>query len=236
MISIIIPAFNEERTIKQTLEKVIAVNLGKEKKEIVVVDDGSEDNTSDIVKNLAKENQNLIFIQHARNTGKGAAVKTGLKKATGDVIVIQDADLEYNPADIPRLIKPILEKKSRVVYGNRLKMKPVLFGKNKTPLLLHFFGNQFLSLVTSAIYGQAVSDMETGYKAFEKSVMKGVTLRSRSFEFEAEITAKIIKKGIKILEIPIQTKPRGYDEGKKIHAGRDGIKALTALVKYRFTN
>lgn len=235
-LSIIIPAFNEEKTIGKVLERLLAVKFTGITKELVVVDDGSSDKTARIVKEKGKKIKNLHFIQHEKNKGKGAAVRTGIENAKGDILIIQDADLEYDPQDIPRLIEPILKKKYKVVYGTRLRQSPVLFGKDKTPLLLHFFGNKFLSLVTTALYGVSISDMETGYKAFSKKVLKGMSLKSHSFDFEPEITAKILKKGFKILELDITVKPRGYDEGKKIHAGKDGMIALWTLIKYRFTN
>ena len=235
-LSIIVPAFNEEKTIGEMLSKLISLNIGSIDKEIIVVNDGSTDSTGQIIEKIKKYNQSLIVIDHVKNKGKGAAVRTGFTSATGDILIIQDADLEYNPNDIPKIIKPIVEKNARVVYGTRLKIKPILFGKNKTPLLLHFFGNKFLSLVTTALYGYPISDMETCYKAFEKNVIKGMRLRSRSFNFEPEITAKILKKGIRILEIPIKNKPRGFDEGKKLRTFHDGGIALWTLLKYRFKN
>lgn len=232
-LSIIIPAFNEEKTIKTVLENVLALDLPKIDKEIVVVDDGSSDKTPEIVANVAKKNKNIHFIKHDVNQGKGAAVQTGIKNSTGDILLIQDADLEYSPLDIPKLIAPIIDGKEKVVYGTRLRMKPVFFGKDKTPLLLHFFGNKFLSVVTSILYGNAITDMETGYKVFKKEVLEGITLKAKSFDFEPEITAKILKKGIKILELDIKVNPRGYEEGKKIRPVKDGFKALTTLIKYR---
>lgn len=235
-LSIIIPAYNEEKTIREILQKVHEVDLGEVKKEVLVVDDGSKDKTLKLALEFAKENREVRVIEHKRNKGKGAAVATGIKEAIGDILIIQDADLEYNPADIPRLITPIVQKKNRVVYGTRLRAKPVLFGENRTPLLLHFFGNKFLSFITSVLYGANVTDMETCYKAFDKQVLNGVKLKSRSFNFEPEVTAKILKKGIKILELDIKTKPRGWDEGKKLHTFRDGSIALWTLLKYRFVD
>ncbi len=235
-LSIIIPAYNEENTITEILQKVHEVDLGEVKKEVLVVDDGSKDKTLQLAQEFAKENREVRVIEHKRNKGKGAAVATGIKEAIGDILIIQDADLEYNPQDIPRLINPIVQKKNRVVYGTRLRAKPVFFGKSRTPLLLHFFGNKFLSLITSVLYGANVTDMETCYKAFDKQVLNGVKLKSRSFNFEPEVTAKILKKGIKILELDIKTKPRGWDEGKKLHTFRDGSIALWTLLKYRFVD
>lgn len=232
-LSIIIPSFNEEKTIKTVLENVVLLKLPKIDKEIIVVDDGSSDKTSSIVSGFAKNNKNVHFLKHGVNQGKGAAVQTGIKNATGDILLIQDADLEYNPLDIPKLIEPIVEGREKVVYGTRLRVKPVFFGKDKTPLLLHFFGNKFLSVVTSVLYGHAITDMETGYKVFKREVLDGVVLKAKSFDFEPEITAKILKKGIKILELDIRVNPRGYDEGKKIRPVKDGIKALSTLIKYR---
>lgn len=235
-ISIVIPAFNEEKTIATTLKRVYKLALTEAKKEIIVVNDGSKDNTGQILDELKKEFKGIKVINMPKNSGKGAAVKEGIKNTTGDIIVIQDADLEYNPNDIPRLVEPIIQKRARVVYGTRLNMEPKFFGKNKTPLLLNFFGNKFLSLLTSVIYGQKISDMETGYKVFDKKSLSGVKLKSRSFDFEPEITAKIFKKGIRILEIDIKTNPRGYDEGKKIRPFKDGVIALWTLLKYRFSD
>ncbi len=235
-LSIVVPAYNEDRTIGEMLSKLINLELSPVEKEIIVVNDGSSDTTREVIERIKQHYPQIVVIHHAKNKGKGAAVRTGFGSATGDVIIIQDADLEYNPSDIPKIIKPIIEKKARVVYGTRLKMKPVFFGKNKTPLLLHFFGNKFLSLATTVMFGYPISDMETCYKAFERSVIKGMRLKSRSFNFEPEITAKILKKGIRILEIPIKTKPRGFDEGKKIRTFHDGSIALWTLIKYRFSN
>lgn len=235
-LSIVVPAYNEDRTIGEMLSKLINLELSPVEKEIIVVNDGSSDTTHEVIERIKQHYPQIVVIHHAKNKGKGAAVRTGFGSATGDVIIIQDADLEYNPSDIPKIIKPIIEKKARVVYGTRLKMKPVFFGKNKTPLLLHFFGNKFLSLATTVMFGYPISDMETCYKAFERSVIKGMRLKSRSFNFEPEITAKILKKGIRILEIPIKTKPRGFDEGKKIRTFHDGSIALWTLIKYRFSN
>lgn len=237
MLSIIVPAYNEEKTIGEILSRVLAVKVkGIEKIEVIVVDDGSRDNTAVIVSEMTRKYKIITLIQHKKNKGKGSAVITGIKAATGDILLIQDADLEYNPADIPKLVEPILTKKARVVYGTRLRTSPKLFGKQKTPLLLHFFGNKFLSLTTSILYGSWITDMETGYKVMDRNVLAGVTLHSHSFDFEPEITAKILKRRIRILELDIKTNPRGYDEGKKIRPIKDGSIALWTLIKYRFVN
>ena len=161
-------------------------------------------------------------------------MRTGIKHATGDYIVIQDADLEYNPQDIAKLIMPILSNKAKVVYGTRLKRMPNFSKDEKSPrFLLHYIGNKFLSLITSMLYGQWITDMETCYKVFPKVSLSSIILRSKGFDFEAEITSKLLKKGYKILEVPIKTEPRGYKEGKKLNTITDGIKAFYSLLKYR---
>lgn len=237
LLTIIIPAYNEEKTIKEILKRVVAVDFGSTKREVLVVDDGSKDNTLSLAREFAKSNPVVRIIEHKKNKGKGAAVATGIKQAAGDIIIIQDADLEYDPQDIPRLINPILTKRNRVVYGTRLRRMPHLNSEEKRlQFLLHYFGNRFLSLITSILYGQWITDMETCYKAFDRKVLNGVHLKSRSFNFEPEVTAKILKKHIRILELEIKTKPRGYEEGKKLHTIRDGSIALWTLIKYRFVN
>lgn len=235
-LSIVIPVFNEEKTVQKTIKRVVGVDLGKGvKKEIIIVDDGSTDKTASEITKLKAEIPGFKFIQHKKNMGKGAAVKTGIEKATGDYIIIQDADLEYNPEYIKTLLIPVKEGKAQVVYGTRLKRLPNLRRDERAPLfLLHYFGNRFLSLLTSILYGQWLTDMETCYKLFPKEALNGIILRSRRFDFEPEITAKLLKKGYKILEIPITTNPRGYEEGKKLNTIKDGSIALVTLLKYRF--
>ena len=236
-LSIIIPVYNEEKTILHVISRLEKQAIPLVEKEIIVVNDGSTDATESKIKNLKFKIKNLKIFRHTKNLGKGAAVKTGIKNATGDYIIIQDADLEYNPKYIPTLIKPIQEKKTEVVYGTRLKRMPNLEGEEKTlQFLTHYFGNRFLSLITSIFFGQWITDMETGYKLFPKSALNGIKLNAKGFELEPEITAKLMKKGYKILEIPIRVRPRGYDEGKKINTLKDGTKALWYLVKYRFND
>lgn len=232
-LSIIIPVFNEEKTIDKVLERVLALKIPPVDIEIIVVDDGSTDKTAQILKKA--KNKNIKFLMHEKNCGKGAAVRTGIENASGDYVVIQDADLEYNPQDLKILVSEVLRGGAMVVYGTRLKRMPNLSRDERTPqFLLHYFGNRFLSLLTSVLYGQWITDMETGYKLFPKSAMKKVRLNAKGFELEPEITAKLLKNGFKIKEVSITTNPRGYDEGKKLHTVRDGFKALLTLLKYRF--
>lgn len=232
-LSIIVPVFNEEKTILNVISNLEKLVIPSVTKEIIVVDDGSTDSTKEKLK--LRKKINIYF--HNKNKGKGAAVKTGISNASGDYIIIQDADLEYNPKYIQFLLKPILDKKTDVVYGTRLKRMPNLKGEEKTlQFLTHYLGNRFLSFITSALYGQWITDMETGYKLFPKEALSGVKLNARGFELEPEITAKLMKKGYKIFEVPIKVKPRGYDEGKKINTLRDGFKAFFYLFKYRFSN
>lgn len=232
-LSIIVPVFNEEKTILNVISNLEKLVIPSVTKEIIVVDDGSTDSTKEKLK--LRKKINVYF--HNKNKGKGAAVKTGISNSSGDYIIIQDADLEYNPKYIQFLLKPILDKKTQVVYGTRLKRMPNLKGEEKTlQFLTHYLGNRFLSFITSLLYGQWITDMETGYKLFPKEALSGVKLNARGFELEPEITAKLMKKGYKIFEVPIKVKPRGYDEGKKINTLRDGFKAFFYLFKYRFSN
>lgn len=235
-ISIVIPAFNEEKTVGLVLDALHKLKLEYDK-EIIVVDDGSSDKTSNIVKKKEENYKELKFIKHDKNMGKGAAVQTGLSFATGDILMVQDADLEYDPNDIPRLMRPLIEKKAKVVYGTRLRRLPNIKNEERTVrFLLHYLGNRWLSFMTSIFYGKWVTDMETCYKLFTKDAFSGIKLKSRTFDFEPEITAKFLKKGLSIHEIDIDTKPRGYEEGKKLNTFRDGFKALWTLIKYRFTD
>lgn len=233
ILSIIIPVFNEERTIKELIEKVQKVKLPGVKKEIIVVDDCSTDSTKEVLKNIKS---NFLYVKHNNNLGKGASIRTGLKKAKGDFVIIQDADLEYNPEDYIRLLQPILNKKTSIVYGTRLKNYPLKFwGDRKTVLPLNLLANHFLTGMVNLLYGSKLSDMETCYKLFNKKVIDQIDLKSNRFEIEPEITTKLIKKGYNIIEVPIKTRPRSYNEGKKI-GFKDGIQALWTILKYRFTD
>ncbi len=231
-LSIIVPVFNEEKTILQILEKLNNADIPVQS-EIIIVDDGSTDSTREKLKKV----KGVKIILHKTNQGKGAAVKTGIKHASGDYILIQDADLEYNPNQIKDLLKPILENKVKVVYGTRLDRAPHLNKEEAKHLfIIHYFGNRFLSLVASILYGQWLTDMETCYKLFPKKAVSSIKLNARGFEFEPEVTAKLLKQGYRIKEVSISANPRGYDEGKKLNTIRDGSIALWSLLKYRFTN
>lgn len=236
-LSIIVPVFNEEKTIADVLKRLNRVIIPGVMKEIIVVDDGSTDATASVISNLNSQISNMKTLAHKKNLGKGAAVRTGIEQAVGDYILIQDADLEYNPKDIPRLLKPIIDGKAEVVYGTRLKRFPNFRRDERTPrFLLHYLGNRFLSLLTSLLYGQWLTDMETGYKLFSRKVISGLTLQAKRFDFEPEVTARLLQKGYKILEVSIATNPRGYEAGKKLRTFRDGSIALWTLLKYRFVD
>ena len=224
-LSVIMPVYNEKDTIQEILRQVRAVNRADE---IIVVDDGSTDGTRDLLKCEADQ-PGTIVIYHDRNQGKGAAVRTGFDRATGDILLIQDADLEYDPRDYPLLLRPIEEGRVKVVYGSRF------LGPRKAMLFWHMLGNKFLTLLTNLLYNTILSDMETCYKVFRADVIRGIPLRSRRFEFEPEITAKVLKRGHRIFEVPISYYGREYDEGKKI-SWRDGPKAAWTLIKYRFVD
>ncbi len=225
-ISIIIPVYNEEKTLRKVINKIIALDLNTDK-EIIIVDDGSEDKTKAILLKLKGKNHKIKIYFHKTNSGKGSAIRTGLKNVKGSIITIQDADLEYDVNNLKELIKPILEEEFDVVYGSRF-MK-----ENEKGKFLFYLGNNFLSLVTSILYSQKITDMETCYKLFRKDILKGIKLECMGFEFEPEITSKILRKGHHIKEIPIDYFPRSRSEGKKIKM-KDGLIALMCLIKYKF--
>ena len=225
--SIIVPVFNERNTIQEIIRRVRSVDLGEIKKEIIVVDDGSTDGTGDILK--LEEDMTTRVVRHEKNAGKGAAVRTALPHATGDFVIIQDADLEYDPDDYRLLLAPILKKKAEVVYGSRFT------GEHRDMLFWHMLGNKFLSFLTNVLYNTTLSDMETCYKVFSRGSLEGIKIRSNRFDFEPEITAKMLKKKIRIYEVPISYAGREYHEGKKIR-WTDGAVAVWTLVKYRFVN
>jgi len=220
--SIIMPVYNERATVLEIIDRVEALPL---EKEIIIVDDGSTDGTRDLLQRLAPDR--AIVILHQGNLGKGTAIRSGLARASGDVIVIQDADLEYDPQDLLKLLRPITEGKAQVVYGSRFT------GERKNMFFWHWVGNRFLTLVTDILFDTTLSDMETCYKMFTAEVIKGIQLRSRRFEIEVEMTAKVLRAGYRIYEVPISYAGREFHEGKKI-TWRDGVSALWYLFKYRF--
>jgi glycosyltransferase involved in cell wall biosynthesis len=224
-LSVIMPVFNERETLREILQQVRDVELAGIEKEILVVDDGSTDGSREILAEEA-ETANLHFFHHDTNRGKGAAVRTAIDHATGDMILIQDADLEYDPRDYPKLIQPIVEGRVTVVYGSRF------LGPRKAMLFWHMLGNKLLTLTTNILYNAILSDMETCYKCFRADVIKDIPLRAKRFEFEPEVTAKVLKRGHRIFEVPISYYGREYYEGKKI-SWRDAPLALWTLLKYR---
>jgi glycosyltransferase involved in cell wall biosynthesis len=223
-LSVIVPVYNERNTVAEIVRRMRAVELPLER-EIVIVDDGSDDGTRHVLSQLADSTIRVVL--HDHNRGKGSAIRTGLAQATGDLVLIQDADLEYDPDDWPRLLAPALKGRSQVVYGSRFT------GERRNMLFLHWVGNRFLSLVTNVLYNTTLSDMETCYKLFDRSLLNDIQLRAERFDFEPEVTAKVLRRGIRIYEVPISYSGREFAEGKKI-TWRDGLAALWTLLKYRF--
>ncbi len=227
-VSIIIPVFNEKNTIKALLEKVQNANFSGLEKEIIMVDDCSNDGTTEILRELSK-NYKVFF--HEKNQGKGAAIRTAIKEATGDFVVIQDADLEYLPDDYDKLLPLLINDEADVVYGSRFKNQE----NSKNFILKNKIANKFLTLLTNILYGAEITDMETCYKAFKRELIQSITIKSNRFDFEPEITAKIMKRKARLKEVPISYFGRGHDEGKKIN-WKDGIHAILTLIKFRFTD
>jgi glycosyltransferase involved in cell wall biosynthesis len=222
-LSIIIPVYNERNTIGEVIRRVQAQPY---ETEIIVVDDASTDGTRELLQQTEWPDNVCVFY-HEKNRGKGAAIRTALPSASKDIILIQDADLEYNPSDYATVLRPILDGVADVVYGSRF------LGIHRSFMLHHYVGNKFLTLLTNVLYNNILTDMETGYKAFRAPVLRGVTIRSNRFDFEPEITAKMLKRGYRIYEVPIYYAGRDYADGKKI-TWRDGAAALWALIRFRF--
>lgn len=233
-LSVLMPAYNEKDTIEKIIKKVQAVKLGKVKLEIVIVDDGSRDGTREILSRLAKKHHNIKVILHKKNGGKGRAVRTAIENMTGDIAIIQDADLEYDPDDYPKLIQPIIDGKTKVVYGSRF-----LGGrdpkKHRTYMATNYYATKFLSMMSNILYDAKITDEPTCYKVFDAKVLKSIPLKCERFEFCPEVTAKVRKRGYRILELPISYYPRSIEEGKKIN-WKDGVEAVWALIKYRFVD
>ncbi len=225
-LSVVVPVFNERNTLVEIVRRMRAVELPDSiEREIIVVDDGSDDGTRDVLKQLGDSTVRVIM--HERNRGKGAAVRTGFANATGEYVLVQDADLEYDPEDWPKLLNPVIRGRTRVVYGSRFT------GERRNMLFMHWVGNRFLSFVTNVLYNTTLSDMETCYKLLDRRLLGELALSADHFDIEPEITAKILKRGIRIYEVPISYTGREFDEGKKI-TWHDGFAALWTLVKYRF--
>jgi glycosyltransferase involved in cell wall biosynthesis len=218
------PVFNERATISEIIARVLAVPI---RTELIVIDDGSTDGTREILADLARERPFTLVLQPS-NRGKGAALRRGFQEVTGDLVVIQDADLEYSPEELPDLIELICQGRADVVYGSRF------LGRHRVFLFTHYLGNRLLTLITNVLYNTMLTDMETCYKVMRTDVLRSMTLKSDSFDVEPELTAKIFKRHYRVYEVPITYDGRGYEEGKKI-TWRDGIVALWVLLKYRFT-
>jgi len=225
-LSIVIPVHNEEKTLGEIVKRVLAVKLKGIKKEIIIVDDKSTDESRKIMEKLKEKHSSIKLVFRSQRGGKGAAVRSGFKKASGEYIIIQDADLEYDPKDIPRLLRPIREGKAQVVYGSRFT------GEHRNMFFWHMVGNKFLSLVTNLLYNTTLSDMEVCYKLFPRSLLKNIPLCENGWGWDPEITVKILKQGIRIYEVPISYAGREFWEGKKIN-WKDSFRILWVLVKYK---
>tara|TARA_Y100000310_G_scaffold342413_1_gene445574 strand:+ start:3157 stop:3846 length:690 start_codon:yes stop_codon:yes gene_type:complete len=226
-LSIIMPVYNEKGTINEILKRVNAVPL---KKEIIIIDDFSTDGTREILRENHSKKRDVTVLFHEKNKGKGAAIRTGLEAITGDIIIIQDADLEYNPQDYTKLIQPIINKETEVVYGSRFLDK-----KNRHKYGLNMFATKLLTFLANILYNAKITDEPTCYKVFSSNAIKSINLKCKKFEFCPEVTAKIKKAGFKIKEVPIEYNARSIEEGKKIN-WKDGVQAIWTLLKYRFVN
>jgi glycosyltransferase involved in cell wall biosynthesis len=223
-LSVIVPVFNERNTVAEIVRRMRRVEMPLDV-EIIMVDDGSTDGTEKIL--AALQDSTLHVVDHPTNLGKGAAIRTGLAEARGELVLIQDADLEYDPEDWPKLLRPVLRASAQVVYGTRFR------GERMDMPAGQWLGNRLLSLATNVLYGTSLSDMETGYKLFDRAVLDGMTIDSDRFDFEPEFTAKILRRGIRIYEVPISYAGRALREGRK-YTWRDSVRAVWTLVRYRW--
>ncbi len=221
-LSVIISVYNEGKTLLQLIDKVKAVGLDKE---IIIVNDGSTDGSRQLLDKIKDEN--IKIINHDRNLGKGAAIRTALKYVTGDIVIIQDADLEYDPNDYPKLIAPILNGETETVYGSRV------LSKTRKSYLRYYLGGRLLTLLTNILYGTKLTDQPTGYKVFKADVLKKLKLNCNGFEFCSEVTARLAKKGYKIKEVPISYNPRTFQQGKKL-TWKGGVRSVWTLLKFKF--
>ena len=227
-LSVVIPVYNEIKTLQIVIDRVLEVPVDKE---IILVDDGSKDGSRELMDELAAKHDRVRAFKHERNKGKGAALKTGFMEAMGQVVVIQDADLEYNPADYPALLKPFTEAEADVVYGSRFLIRDYA----RVHLFWHYLGNRMLTFLSNIFTGLNLTDMETCYKAFKREVIQKIDIKSNRFTIEPELTAKVARMKLKVYEVPISYAGRGYREGKKI-TWKDGIAALWAIVRFRFAD
>ena len=223
-LSVVIPVYNEKTLLLEIIRRVQAVPI---EKEIILVDDFSTDGTRDVLRDLERREFKVLY--HEKNQGKGAALRTGFQRATGQFVIVQDADLEYDPNDYSKLLQPILDGRADVVYGSRFS------GQRKNMTSLHTLGNLFLTGVTNLFYRTSITDMETCYKLFRRETIQGIRIECNRFNFEPEVTAKLLKRGLRIVEVPISYSGRSASEGKKI-TWRDGFSAVWTLIKYRFTD
>ncbi|MEM7391892.1 MAG: glycosyltransferase family 2 protein [Verrucomicrobiota bacterium] len=229
-LSVVIPVYNEEKTVETVIKAVQAIDIGMEK-EILLIDDCSGDNTREVLEGLSRRMDNLVLLFHQHNQGKGAALRTGFEKASGDIVLIQDADLEYDPKEYPQLLGPILDGHADVVFGSRF----LGGGPHRVLYFWHYMGNRFLTLLSNMMTNLNLTDMEVCYKVFKREVLQTVKVKEARFGFEPEITAKVAKGKWKVYEVPISYYGRSYEEGKKI-TWKDGVRAIWCIVKYRFVD
>ena len=228
-LTIVIPIYNEKDTLEELCQRVAAVDLGEIEKEIILVDDGSTDGTHDILKKFEDEGYRVIYQE--KNQGKGAALRIGFEQATGDIVIVQDADLEYDPTEYPKILQPIIDGRADVVYGSRF----VGDAPHRVLFFWHYLGNRFLTLLSNMCTNLNLTDMETCYKAFRREIIQQVNIRENRFGFEPEITAKVARMKVRIYEVGISYFGRTYEEGKKI-GWKDGVRAFWCIIKYRFVS